>query len=130
MKCITSPALDDVQILSFLEGEADDSVVAHIKECPYCSQKASQWARLQKRLRKQSYRVMCPTPIELGEYHLGYLPDRQELVIAQHLRECPFCSREIGELESFLTSLTPEPNLLGAAQVLIARLMGPQTENG
>jgi hypothetical protein len=39
MNCITSPALDDTQILSYIEGEADDVVVAHIKECPFCSER-------------------------------------------------------------------------------------------
>ena len=126
MKCITSPALDDVQILSFIEGEAEDSVVAHMKDCPYCSQKASQWTSLQNRLRKQVYRVMCPTPTELGDYHLGYLPDPQELVVAQHVRECALCEQELEALENFLSSLTPETSLLGAAKVLVARLISSQ----
>jgi hypothetical protein len=124
MKCITSPALDDVQILSFVEGEADDSVVAHIKECPYCSQKAGQWTRMQKHLRKQFYRVMCPTPMELGNYHLGYLPDTQKLVVAQHLRECALCKREVAELEEFMLEPIPQTDLLKPIKVLIALLLG------
>ena len=130
MKCISSPALDDTQILSFIEGEADDAVAAHIKECPYCSEKARQWTRLQNRLKKQSYRVTCPTPMELGDYHLDYLPDPQKLVVAQHLRECALCRREVTVLEGFLIDLAPESSLLGTAKVLVARLMGGQAENG
>lgn len=129
MKCISSPALDDTQILSFIEGEADDAVAAHIKECPYCSEKARQWTRLQNRLKKQSYRVTCPTPMELGDYHLDYLPDPQKLVVAQHLRECALCRREVTVLEGFLIDLAPESSLLGTAKVLVARLMGGQAEN-
>ena len=123
MKCITSPALDDTQIVSFIEGEADDGVVAHIKECPYCSEKARQWTHLQNRLKKQSYRVTCPTPMELGDYHLGLLSGSEKLVVAQHVRECLHCGQEVTILETFLSSLAPESNLLGAAKVLIARLM-------
>jgi hypothetical protein len=67
MKCISSPALDDVQILTFIEGEADDVIAAHIKECPFCREKADRWTRLQKGLQKQLYRVSCPTSMELGE---------------------------------------------------------------
>ena len=52
MKCITSPALDDTQIMSYIEGEADESVVAHMRECPYCSERAEQWTLLQKDLKK------------------------------------------------------------------------------
>jgi hypothetical protein len=127
MKCITSPTLDDIQIVSYVEGEADDGVVAHIKECLFCSERANRWTLLQNRLRKQLYRATCPTPIELGDYHLGLLPAPQVLVIAQHVRECPLCRREIADLESFLDDLAPEVSLLGAARVLIARLINGNT---
>ena len=130
MKCISSPALDDTQILSYVEGEADDAVVTHIQECPFCSERAQQWTRLQKRLRKQFYRVSCPTPMQLGDYYLGYLPDSQELVIAQHLRECALCRQEVAILEDFLSRPIPETSLLGAARVLIARLVGGPVQNG
>ena len=130
MNCISSPALDDTQILSFIEGEADDAVVAHIKECPYCSEKARRWASLQNRLKKRSYRVTCPNPIELGDYHMGLLSDSQKLAVAQHVRECPLCRQEVAILEDFLTSQAPESSLLGAAKVLIARLMSGQSESG
>ncbi len=130
MKCITSPALDDTQIVSYVEGEADDIVVAHIKECPFCSERANRWTLLQNSLRKQLYRVTCPTPLELGDYHLGFLPAPQMLVVAQHIRECPLCMREVVELENFLDDRASEVSLLGAAKVLIARLMSGQTESG
>jgi len=128
MKCITSPALDDSQIVSYIEGEADESVVAHIKECPFCSEKATQWTLLQNGLRKQLYRVTCPTSMELGDYHLKLLPDPQALIIAQHVRECPLCRRDVAELADFLGAQITDDGLLGAAKVLIARLIGE--ENG
>jgi hypothetical protein len=130
MKCITSPALDDIQIMSYVEGEADKRIVAHIRECPFCSERANRWTLLQNSLRKKLYRVNCPTPVELGDYHLEMLPASRALVVAQHLRECPLCKREVVELEDFLEELAPEVSLLGAARVLIARLMGGQTESG
>jgi hypothetical protein len=130
MKCITSPALDNVEIAMYVDGEADEAVIAHIQQCPFCSERARQWTLLQNGLRKQSYRIDCPTPMELGEYHLGYLPDPPELAIARHLQDCLLCRREVAILEDFLSSLAPETGLLGAAKVLIARLMGVQEENG
>jgi hypothetical protein len=130
MKCITSPALDNVEIATYVDGEADEATVAHIKQCPFCSERARQWTLLQNRLRKESYRVNCPTPMELGDYHLGLLPAPQVLVVSGHLRECLLCQREVAVLEDFLSSLAPEASLLGAVKVLIARLMGAQAENG
>src|SRR6476619_5406343 len=102
MKCITSPALDDTQIISYVEGEADDAVLAHMREGAYCSERANHCTLLQNDLRKQLYRINCPTPMEIGDYHLGLLPAPQALVVAQHVRECPFCRREVAELEDFL----------------------------
>jgi hypothetical protein len=67
--------------------------------------------------------------MELGDYHLGYLAGPQVLVIAQHLRECLLCSRELTRLEEFLNGPAPETGFLGAAKVLIARLIGAQAEN-
>src|SRR5215213_8889261 len=127
MKCITSPALDDTQIVSYIEGEADESVVAHIKECLYCSERVTQWTFLQNSLRKQLYRVTCPTPMELGDYHLGFLPDPQKLVVAQHMRECPLCRREMAELDDFLGAQITDNGLLATAKVLIARLLGGES---
>lgn len=123
MKCITSPALDDTQIISYVEGEADDAVLAHMRECAYCSERANHWTLLQNDLRKQLYRITCPTPMEIGDYHLGLLTAPQALIVAQHVRECPLCRREVAELENFLEELAPEVSLLGAARVLIARLI-------
>lgn len=126
MKCITSPALDNVEIAMYVDGEAEESVVAHISQCPYCSERARQWTQLQNRLKKQSYRATCPMPIELGDYHLRLLSAPDMLVISQHLRECPFCRQEVATLENFLHSLDPDSSLLGAAKVLIARIVGGQ----
>src|SRR5262245_2083178 len=126
MKCITSPALEDTKIMSYLEGEAEESVIAHIKACSFCSEKAEQWTLLQNGLRKQLYRVTCPTQMELGDYHLGLLPDARKLIVAQHVRECPLCRREVAELEKFLTELNPEPGFLEPIKALIASLVsGP-----
>jgi hypothetical protein len=128
MKCITSPALDDTQIVSYIEGEADDVVVAHMKECAFCRERAKRWTLLQNSLREQLYRFTCPTPMELGDYHLGFLPDPQKMIVAQHVRECPLCRREVAELEGFVGAQMIDDGLLETAKVLIARLIGG--ENG
>jgi len=129
MKCITSPALDDTQIIRYVEGEADNVIVAHIKECPYCAERANRLALMQNRLRARYYRSTCPSSMELGDYHLDLLPKPQELVIAQHVRECPRCRREIAELEEFLAPDGP-PDVLQTAKVLFAQLIGGGAEFG
>jgi hypothetical protein len=129
MKCISSPALDNAAIISYVEGEVDDAVAVHMKECPFCRERASQWKQLENRLQKQLYRVSCPTPMELGEYHLGLLPEPQVSAIEQHLQECLLCSRELKKLKDFLGAPAPSTNFLAAVKVLVARITGP-LENG
>lgn len=128
MKCITSPALSDTQIESYIEGEAEDSVVVHIRNCPFCREKADRWSLLQNRLKKKLYRSTCPSPVELGDYHLGLLPASQVLVVAGHVRECPLCRRELAQLEDYLTALEPRSVLPKAVRVLIGRLVGPRAD--
>lgn len=123
MKCITSPALDDTQIISYVEGEADNAIVAHIKECPYCAERASRMTLFQNRLRARLYRTTCPSSMELGDLHLGLLPDSQKLVVAQHVRECPHCRREIVELEEFLAESDVQPDLPQTVKMLFAQLV-------
>lgn len=126
--CVFPPELDDKQLLAYLDGEAGEATISHLKGCAHCRQKAESLNGLQKRLTNRLYRLTCPPSIELGEYHLRMLPASQMLVIGQHLRECPYCTREVAELEKFfLSGLEPmEGNLLGKVKVLIARLVGGQ----
>lgn len=127
MKCITSPALDNIEIAKYVDGEADEAVIEHIKECPFCHEKAGRWALTQSRLKEQLYRVDCPTPMELGDYHLRLLAAPQMLLVGQHVRGCPLCRREVAELGDFLKDPVAEPGLLGTAKVLLARLTGGPT---
>jgi hypothetical protein len=125
--CVTPPELDDKQLLAFLdERETHQEIARHLEKCSHCREKAAALDRLQKRMTSRLYRITCPPPIELGEYHLQMLPASQRLVIGQHLRECPHCAREISQLEEFM-ELAPQSSLLKSVKVLIARLVGGQT---
>lgn len=41
------------------------------------------------------HRRSCPAAEMLGNYYLGRLSPGQRLAVAQHLRECPHCTREL-----------------------------------
>jgi hypothetical protein len=129
---VSPPELDEKQLLLYLDGEANKEILSHLERCAYCREKAETLDRLQKRLTTRLYRLTCPPPIELGEYHLRMLPASQMLVVAQHVRECPHCAREVVQLRGFLGDLTStsEDSLLGKAKVLIARLVGGRAEPG
>jgi hypothetical protein len=71
------------------------------------------------------YRATCPDSIELGEYYLGILgKDRSDLV-RLHLAECPHCTLELTQLESFAgeTALDLEPTMAERVKVWIAQFV-------
>ncbi len=131
MTCVSPPELTDRQLLAYLDGEAGPEVAAHLEQCSYCRKKSQQLARLQNRLAARLHRLTCPSPMVLGEYHLGMLAPAQALAVAQHLRECSHCAREVTQLKDYLSDLTPaaEPGLLGQVKVLVARLVGGRQED-
>jgi len=116
--------------LAYLDGEPDDRVAAHLEGCPHCRERARRLGRLQDHLTARLYRYNCPSTAELGEYHLGLLPQDQGAALAYHLTECPRCTYEVTQLEHYLADLAPtleQPGLLEQAteriRVLVARLV-------
>jgi hypothetical protein len=73
----------------------------------------------ENRLTAALYRATCPDSIELGEYRLGMISGPRAHSIAQHLRECPYCSREIAQLDAFLTQVKPDLAYTTAERVKI-----------
>ena len=141
MNCILPPALEDDVLLAYLGGylvsdgqkmsDGDDAsqVAAHLRQCPYCRERARRLARVQHDMTAQLYRVTCPDPTELGEYHLGVLSAKRAEAVAEHLAECPYCRREIAQLKNYLAELEPSPGLdlldqvVEQVRVLVARLV-------
>jgi hypothetical protein len=129
MTCILPTGLDDIQLLTYLDGDADQSVVNHLAACPHCRGRAGRLGLLEARLTTAYYRSDCPSPMELGEYRLGLLARQQARQITRHVIACPHCGRELAHLERFLGDLAPAPKpdlLSGAAErirVLVAQLV-------
>ncbi|MGB7874749.1 MAG: hypothetical protein WBL25_10225, partial [Anaerolineales bacterium] len=112
--------------MAFLDGEADPETALHLQQCDYCRDRAKTLEREQKLLTSRLYRASCPSTDELGEFHLRMLPSDRMLVISQHLRECPHCTREIDQLKEYLSDLAPEGNLLQKTKRLVAKLVSGQ----
>ena len=125
MKCISPPELDDSQLLRYVDGEADQFVLAHLGRCEYCRGRAREVAGIQNRLSARLFRLTCPPPLELGEYHLDLLDRTRAAEIEPHLMECPHCSREVAQLRSYLAELAPTIEFSPAQRVeaLVARLV-------
>jgi hypothetical protein len=111
--------------MAFLDGEADPDTKLHLQQCKHCRDRAKTLEREQKLLTSQLYRASCPSTDELGEFHLRMLPSDQMLIISQHVRECPLCTREIDQLKEFLSGLGPAPegNLMQRTKRMVAQLV-------
>ncbi|MFQ5343803.1 MAG: hypothetical protein ACE5F6_19845 [Anaerolineae bacterium] len=129
MTCISPPALSNAQLLAYVAGEADSSVAAHIEQCPHCREQAGHLARVQHRLTARLFRVACPPPEDLGEYHLALLPQEQAAAVTRHLAICPRCAQEVAQLEVYLRELAPAlefsrlERIEERVRVLVARLL-------
>lgn len=125
MTCISPPELEVRLLMAFLDGEADPETRLHLQQCEHCRHRAKTLERKQKFLTSRLYRASCPSTDELGEYHLRMLPSDRMLVISQHVRECPLCTREVDQLKEYLSDLSPgtEGNLLQQTKRLVAKLV-------
>ena len=84
--------------MAYVDGTADEAVVQHVRHCPACARQAGELAALQAVLAAELYRRSCPTPDQLIAYRRGELRGSEKLTVAQHLRQCPHCARELAAL--------------------------------
>lgn len=132
MDCISPPEPEDRLLMAFLDGETDPELMVHLQRCPSCRARVEALAREQKHLITRLFRSTCPSATELGEYHFHLLPPERMLMISQHLRDCPYCARELNQMEEFIGNLTPgqDRSLLQQTKLLVAHLVGRQGESG
>lgn len=86
---------------------------------------------IEQKLLTHLYRIACPTPDILGEYHFQLLTDDEVLEINQHLLICPYCPKELDQLQRYISDLEPELaySLPERVKIWIAQLM-PESEAG
>jgi hypothetical protein len=129
MSCKLLQKLDDTQLLTYLDGDADPDLVKHVQGCPHCSARADRLRLDEMLLKAALYRSSCPSPMDLGEYRLGTLARKDVRTVERHVVDCPHCSLELARLERFLGDLAPAPEpdplaeATGRIRVLVARLV-------
>jgi hypothetical protein len=82
---------------------------------------------IERNLSAHLYRITCPSPEDLGEYHLKILPNEPAEAIRQHLITCPHCTQELTQLQSYLKELAPDLDYTfqERVKIWIARLLPP-----
>lgn len=113
--------------MAYVDGVAGEAVVQHVRRCPACARQVQALAGLEAALASNLYRRTCPESDQLIAYHQGELEGNEKLVIAQHLRQCPHCARELAGL-AHEERVSLRQRLRAAIEVLEATLMMPPTQ--
>lgn len=103
-RCISTPPLDDIALIAAIDDEADEEVMRHLAACAHCAARAQEFANLQGMLRRQFFRMFCPSADTLVAFHEGSLDMTEYASVRSHVAECPHCTRE----QRFLVQLTSD----------------------
>src|SRR5438045_4093411 len=88
MSCTQPAAITPEEMVAFVDGEASDQVVAHLRGCRRCRSEVERYASAGQRLRRLLGRLDCPSPHRLGEMELELLPPEEAVALAGHVVEC------------------------------------------
>jgi hypothetical protein len=76
-------------------------------------------------LMRNLYRLTCPDSVELGEYHLGFLPMAKAVLVRAHVADCRHCAGELAQLDNFIEAIAPVTSVAWQekVKVWVAKLM-------
>lgn len=110
--------------MAYVDGVAGEAVVQHVRRCPACARQVQALAGLGVAFASSLYRHACPESDQLIAYYQGGLEGNEKLVVAQHLRQCPHCARELADLAR-AERVSLRERLRAAIGVLEATLIMP-----
>lgn len=106
MQCTYPPPLTPDQLSAVIDGSAEAPVYDHLAQCEPCKTRFHDAKKAERLLTQKLYRWDCPSPAQLGDYHLGILAGETAVTVTQHLAECARCGAELRTLRVFMA--TPE----------------------
>ncbi len=115
--------------MAYIDHTAEEAAIQHVQRCPACTRQAEELATFQAILTAKLHRVSCPRPDQLIAYHQRELQGSEKLIVAQHLRQCPHCARELAALARDERIGLGE-RVRAAIEVLDAVLVTPQRPQG
>lgn len=126
MNCAFPLPLSDLEIMKYVDGEADPATMSHILQCAACAARAGDVDRLQQRLRINLRRTSCPDIMVLVDFRAGFLGAEQEASLRAHLQECPTCAEDLAALDQAADDKAPPAR---QGRVRFARII-PSTAPG
>lgn len=101
-------AVTGAELVAHIDGDAPE-LARRIADDPASAETASEYARLQRGLRRALYRFDCPASHALGEYALRLSAAAESARIAAHLRDCLRCADEFRQIGEFMAADNPAP---------------------
>lgn len=96
--CVNPTEIQKGDLMTYVDGTADEIVIQHVRHCPACTRQAEELAAFQAVLTAKLYRFSCPAPDQLIAYQQSELEGNEKLSVVQHLRQCPHCARDLATL--------------------------------
>ena len=126
MDCISAKPLTESEMLRFLDGNSNPETVGHLQSCIHCKQRLDALQDIHGQLTKDLYRFQCPTPLELGEYHLRLISSESRQLIKAHLTDCLHCTRELDGLKGYLDQVQPDIDItpIERLKIIVAKVLG------
>jgi hypothetical protein len=125
--CRRPPSPSEIDLIAAVDGEADEAILAHLRNCPSCAQRAREFEELQQLLRQRLYRILCPSSDDLLAYRQGWLDERRTSELREHLRDCPHCGSELRLLDE-AAGAPPWPPPISRLRRLIATALPIQRQ--
>lgn len=88
-------SIDDLALISVIDGDADANIIAHIRSCSHCGSRMRELIALHCVLSKRLYRALCPSSDELVIYQQGWIEYRRSSTISEHVKVCPHCAADL-----------------------------------
>ncbi len=110
MDCLNPIAPTDEELINFALDEEvlPEEANNHLRQCETCQKRLATYEQANTYLLSHLYRSQCPSGEELSLYCAGLLPAEARVRIANHILDCPLCTKEVTETRSFLRTLDIE----------------------
>lgn len=110
MDCLNSIAPTDEELISFaLDDEALPSEANnHLQQCEICQKRLARYKQTNTYLLTHLYRSQCPSGQELSLYCADLVSEEDRIRIANHVLDCPLCTKEVEETRNFFRTLDVE----------------------
>lgn len=94
--------LEDWELDMLLGGDGTPEMEAALQNNPNAQQRLAALAQEERTLRATLYHADCPSPLTLGELHLGLLDESTVQALRHHLDTCPTCPEEFAALRQVM----------------------------